>query len=186
MELFFGIVLLLLAGGMVVLFAMVGELASRVGEPSAPKRSPEVRPLAEARVGDAPAGWPGSLSALRSADRALLVVLSTVCGICRELAPAVAAAGSAGPALIGVVVTCGVEESGIEFVAGYGLDRLPHHIDVDGRWVRDDFNVQSSPVALIVAGGKVRAALLFNDVAALLDEGTRILDDHSHEEEVMQ
>src|SRR5262245_23528065 len=186
MELFFGIVLLILAAGMVVLFAMVGELASRVGDPT-PKRSPEVRPLAEARIGHSPVDWPESLSALRSADRAVLVVLSTVCGSCRELAPGVAAAAdSTGRAPLGVVVTCGAAESGAEFVAGYGLDLLPHHIDVDGRWVREEFNVQSSPVGLIIAGGVVRAALLFNDVATLLDQGIRMLDDHSYEEEVMQ
>ncbi|MGI5148585.1 hypothetical protein ACQEVC_19765 [Plantactinospora sp. CA-294935] len=186
MELFFGLVLLVLAAGMVVLFAMVGELASRVGDPASRSRSAEVLLLDQARAGHVPAGWPDRLAPLGAADRGILLVLSTVCNTCRQLAPEVAAladtGGVDGRPLLGVVVTCGNADSGAEFVATYGLDRLAHHVDVAGDWVQGEFDIHTSPAALLLAAGRVRAALLFDDIAALLARSVQILDEQQPEE----
>ncbi len=187
MDLCFGLVLLVLAAGMVVLFAMVGELASRVGDPASRSRSAEVLPLEQARVGHVPADWPDRLAPLGSADRAVLLVLSTVCHTCRQLAPEVAAlagTGADGRPLLGVVITCGNADSGTEFVASYGLDRLPYHIDVGGDWVQNEFDIHTSPAAVLFAAGRARTALLFDDVSALLARSVQILNERRSEEVV--
>jgi len=54
----FGVALLILAVAMVVLFAMMGELASRVPGPSAIRRDATVRSLDEAQLGSIPSSWP--------------------------------------------------------------------------------------------------------------------------------
>ena len=184
MDLFFGFVLLLLAGGMVALFAMIGELASRVGDPANPAApSPQVEPVEDARTGHSPTVWPAGLEPVRVADTAVLLVLSTVCSSCQSVARQLAEQPDIDlDRPWGVVVTCGDVARGEEFVARYGLARLPHVVDVNGDWVRDEFNVQSSPVAVLFTHSTVTAALLFNDVAALDAASARTLGGHRHEE----
>jgi hypothetical protein len=184
MDLFFGFVLLLLAGGMVALFAMVGELASRVGDPANPAPpSAQVEPVEDARTGHSPAVWPAGLETIGVADTAVLLVLSTVCSSCQTVAGQLAERPDiALDRPWGVVVTCGDVARGEEFVAQYGLGWLPHFVDVNGDWVRGEFNVQSSPVAVLLAHSTVEEALLFNDVAALNAASARSLGGHRHEE----
>ena len=184
MDLFFGFVLLLLAAGMVALFAMVGELASRVGDPANPAApSAAVEPVEDARTGHSPAVWPAGLETIGVADTAVLLVLSTVCSSCQTVARQLAERPDiALDRPWGVVVTCGDVARGEEFVAQYGLGRLPHFVDVNGDWVRDEFNVQSSPVAVLFTHSTVTAALLFNDIAALNAASARTLGGHRHEE----
>ncbi|GAA0959007.1 hypothetical protein [Virgisporangium aurantiacum] len=184
MDLFFGFVLLLLAAGMVALFAMVGELASRVGDPANPAPpSAAVEPVEDARTGHSPAAWPAGLEPIGGADTAVLLVLSTVCSSCQTVARQLAERPDiALDRPWGVVVTCGDVVRGEEFVAQSGLGRLPHFVDVNGDWVRAEFNVQTSPVAVLVAHSTVEATLLFNDVAALTAASARSFDGHRHEE----
>jgi hypothetical protein len=184
MELFLGFVLLLMAGAIVALFAMVGELASRVPDPAATgASSTEVQPLEDARVGHSPVTWPAGLEALGAADTALLLVLSTVCSSCRTLATQLEKERDPFPGRSwGVVVTCGDLANGKQFIKYHGLDRVPHFVDVDADWVLAEFNVQSSPVGVLVAHSTVEAALMFNDVAALNTAIARTLDGHRHEE----
>ncbi len=189
MEVFFGFVLLLLVGAIVVLFAMVGELAARVGGSSTANRSTSVEPLEDARLGHVPSSWPAGLETVepRASDHhgAVLLVLSTVCASCRDVARQLSAASEDGrPASFGVVVTCGDADSGSAFVDGYGLGGRPHHVDVDGEWVRNEFNIQSSPVAVIFAHSAVAAVLQFNDVEALVAATDEVLAEHQHKEVV--
>lgn len=184
MDLFFGFVLLLLAGGMVALFAMVGELASRVGDPANPApASTEVEPLEDARTGHTPAVWPPGLAAIGAADTAVLLVLSTICSSCQLVARQLVRQ----PDITldrpwGVVVTCGDAAKGEEFIAQYDLGQLPHFLDVGGEWARTEFQVQSSPVAVLLAHSTVETVLLFNDVDALNAASARMLGGHRHEE----
>ncbi|GAA1027630.1 hypothetical protein GCM10009557_09770 [Virgisporangium ochraceum] len=184
MDLFFGFVLLLLAGGMVALFAMVGELASRVGDPASPAPpSTQVEPVEDARIGHVPDVWPGGLEVIGTADTAVLLVLSTVCASCQTVAQQLAQRPDiTADRPWGVVVTCGDVARGEEFVTRYGLGPLPHLLDVNGDWVRAEFNVESSPVAVLFAHSTVAATLLFNDVAALNAASARALGGHRHEE----
>lgn len=183
MDLFFGFVLLLLATGMVALFAMVGELASRVGDPAAASLSAQVEPVAGARLGHSPSAWPEGLEAVGSADTAVLLVLSTVCSSCQDVAGQLK---EQLPAIDdrpwGVVVTCGDPAQGREFIRYHGLGRTPHLVDVNGDWVRTEFALQTSPTAVLLAHSTVRAAFAFNDVPALNAAAARTLSGHRHEE----
>jgi hypothetical protein len=70
MDVFFGFVLLVLAGAVVLLFAMLGELTARLPTLRVPYRDPSVRPLEEARLGRVPSTWPASISSYSSSPRA--------------------------------------------------------------------------------------------------------------------
>jgi hypothetical protein len=182
-ELFFGFVLLLLATGMVALFAMVGELASRVGDPATAATSAQVEPVADARVGHTPATWPAGLAGIGSADTAVLLVLSTVCSACQTVARQFTEQlDSLRDRPWGVVVTCGDPDKGREFIRYHGLGRTPHFVDVNGDWVGGEFNIRSSPTAVLLAHSTVRAALAFDDVPALNAMTARTLSGHRHEE----
>lgn len=167
MEFVFGVALLVLAAGVVLLFAMVAELASRVPDPRASGRSPALRPLPEARLGRVASRWPGGLAPLADRQDVLLLVLSTACGSCRDVAEQLRAADPTELAEIGVVVSCGTAEAGDDFVLSQGLTAFPHLVDVDGGWVSQEFDVRVSPTGLILRDGRLESALLFSDVAAL-------------------
>ena len=85
MLIILGFALLVLAGGMVVLFAMFGELSVRVAETGLVKRSTEIRPLDRARLGHVPASWPPAIGQLGTREFALLV-LSSACTSCADIA----------------------------------------------------------------------------------------------------
>ncbi|MBV9093700.1 MAG: hypothetical protein JO132_07470 [Streptosporangiaceae bacterium] len=162
-----GFAVLVLTVGMVVLFAMFGELSARVAQAGGRPRSTEVVPLEGARLGGVPDAWPGGLLAGGEAPSVLLV-LSSACGSCLDIAGQLrdvpAGAGWDG---MGVVVSTSHEQTGEEFVAGNGIGRFPHHVDVGGSWVTGQFGVNFSPSALVFAGGRLVAAYIFHDVAAL-------------------
>jgi len=165
MLVLFGFALLVLAAAMVVLFAMMGELSSRVPEPGSIQRDTTVRPVEEAKIGHAPGVWPEGLP---DPAGAVLLVLSTACGSCKQVAEQLGAdrAHTDWPELAVVVSTAG-RQTGQEFVAAHGLDRFPHYIDEGGEWIMGEFGVQLSPTALVLRSGKLTSAYVFNDVASL-------------------
>ena len=167
MELAFAVALLVLAAAVVLLFAMVAELASRVPDPGSSGRSTALRPLPEARLGQQASGWPDGLAPLAGRPDTLLLVLSTACGSCRDIAQQLRAANPAELTEIGLVVSCGTGESGHDFVRTEGLAAFPHVVDVDGAWVSGQFGVRVSPAGLFLRGGRLESALLFSDLAAL-------------------
>jgi hypothetical protein len=174
-EIFFGLVLLLIAGAVVLLFAMLGELSSRLPtERTAPQTAPrtgEIRPLEEALVGTRPNVWPSSLPPLAEEEdspRTLLLVLSTVCSTCSSVAKQVAAElDQGGGGDLAIVVSTGDRGRAERFVDDYGLRRLPLHIDENGAWVAGEFGVRMSPTALIFRQGKLDSAVIFDDVNAV-------------------
>jgi hypothetical protein len=167
MEFAFAVALLILAAAVVLLFAMMAELASRVPDPRSSGRSTALRPLPEARLGHVPTGWPDGLAPLTDRHDALLLVLSTACGSCMDVAQQLREENPAELAEIGVVVSCGTAQSGHDFVRTQGLTAFPHVVDVDGAWVSEEFDVRVSPTGLFLRGGRLESALLFSDVAAL-------------------
>ncbi len=168
----FGVALLVLAAAVVVLFAMLAELAARVPDRSAPYRNPAIRPLDEARVGHSPDVWPAGLP---HRERSVLLVLSTICNACEDVArQLVSDPGHADWAEASVVMSTGARIRGEEFVTRNRLERFPYFIDEGGEWVHGEFGVQSSPTALVFRGKRLESALEFNDVAALrvaIDQG---------------
>jgi hypothetical protein len=76
--------ILVLAGAIVLLFAMFGELNSRVPEMTG--RKAFVRPLSDAPIGHVVAKWPAPLEQLNAGDRSVLLALSTACAACEQVA----------------------------------------------------------------------------------------------------
>ncbi|SFO63272.1 MULTISPECIES: hypothetical protein [Actinomadura] len=175
MEIFFGAVLLILVAAVVLLFAMLGELGSRLPteRETAAARDTEIWPLDDARLGAEPGRWPAELTGLAAGSAGLdaaqtVLVLSTACSTCKDVAQQLSdeldrGAGNG----MAVVVSTGERARGERFVQQYGLERLTHYVDEGGSWVADEFNVRMSPTALVMRGGRLESALVFQDVQAL-------------------
>jgi hypothetical protein len=162
----FGFALLVLTAAIVVLFAMFGELSARLPEPgSAPIRDTNVRPLEDTRIGHAPDIWPTALP--DSAD-AVLLILSTACGSCKDVAAQLSSdPGHTDWDKVGVVVSTAGRQTGETFVATNGLGRFRYYVDEGGDWSRGELGVQESPTALVFRAGRLTSGHVFNDVAAL-------------------
>lgn len=169
MDVVFAAALLVLAAAIVLLFAMVAELAARI--PAAPGGAPDrtVTPLGEAHIGAAPDDWPEPLAATTAGrDQALLLVLSSACASCEDVAGQLSSELDAGElADTAVLVSCGDRAVGEDFVGRYRLRRLPCYVDDGGRWVKGAFGVQTSPSALFLRDGRLESALVFTDLLAL-------------------
>ena len=172
-DILFGVVLLLLVVAIVILFAMLGELASRIPAAAEPDRT--VRPIDTARIGAVAAEWPASLEdvlAHSSQAPAMLAVLSTACSTCQTVAVQIAneqrRAGRPKPGLA-VIVSCPVDRVGEDFVERQGLGAVPHYVDAGGRWVAESFGVTISPSALLLRNGVLTSAHMFHDFTAMRD-----------------
>lgn len=162
-----GCALLVLAAGMVVLFAMFGELSARVDEAGMVRRSTEVRVLEKARLGQIPQSWPPAIPGPGDGPFTLLV-LSSACESCSDIATQLTIdPGHADWADMGVVVSTAHRDTGADFVDRHGLARVPHYVDERGDWVSGEFDVRFSPSALVFRGGMLAEAYMFHDVAAL-------------------
>jgi hypothetical protein len=163
----FAFALLILAAAVVVLFAMLAEVATRVPERSGQQRETRIRRMGGVRLGHAPEFWPDGLP---DGERATLLVLSTACGSCQDVAEQLTSdPGHRDWTEMGVVVSTAGRVTGQEFVRDYGFEGIPVFIDEGGEWVEGQFGVHSSPGALIFRSGRLVAAHRFNDVAALRD-----------------
>lgn len=169
-DVLFALVLLLLAGCVVLLFAMFGELAGRISALGLDEGRSVVRPLEEARIGSSPDYWPEPLASLvnEAEGSALLLVLSTACGSCETVArQLVAEADDESTDLTGIVLSCGNRLTGEDFVRRHGLEHLDTYIDEGGEWVIASFGVGISPAALVIRDGRLHEAKVFTDTAAL-------------------
>lgn len=182
MFILFGFILLVLAVAVVVLFAMLGELASRVPDRGAASRTRAVAPLDKARLGRAPGRWPDGLAGCADGEPSVLLVLSTACSACADVATQLAEGSSYGSGeRLAVLVSCPNRDAGEEFVARHGLGRFRHHLDEGGEWVSEEFDVRQSPVALVFHGGRLMSAFQFADVAALRST----ISDVAHQKEAV-
>lgn len=169
MDLILALAVFVLAVAVVGLFAMMGELASRVPAPdTAAGGSPTLNPVEQARLGGEVDSWPTEFAQLRDADYGVLVVFSTLCASCSRIA-----GGATGPLVIpapvaGVLVSCPQESSGAAFVADHPMVReYPYALDVGGEWVIRNFGVDISPSVLVFERGRLHSAYTFNSVEAL-------------------
>jgi len=162
MSYLFGFVALLLAGAIVVLFAMLGELSSRVGPAATVDRS--VTELSEALIGRSPDVWPDGLSVLGDAEEGLALVLSTACGSCKTVAEQLRSRPELASGNLALVISTSDAAGADQFVKQFNLERIPRYVDVDGDWVTAEFGVQVSPTALMFRRGQLTAALVFADV----------------------
>jgi hypothetical protein len=168
MLIVFGVALLVLAGAIVVLFAMLGELSNRMRAEPAARRDPSIRPLPEARLGVTPARWPHELRPDASDDHMVLIVLSSSCGTCIDIAAQLSHdPGHADWDEMRVVISTMGRGIGENFVAQHGLSSFPVFIDEGGDWVTGELGIRMSPCALVFRDGQLTAAYMFYDVVAL-------------------
>jgi hypothetical protein len=162
----FAFALLVLAAAVVVLFAMLAELATRVPERAGAQRDPHVRHLDGARLGHEADTWP---AALPTADAAVLLVLSTACGSCDDVARQLTVdPGHTDWAGVGVVISTSDRQTADAFVDRHGLSpAFPVYVDDGGEWAGGQFDVRMSPTALVFRHGRLESAHTFNDVASL-------------------
>ena len=163
-----GVAVFVLALAVVGLFAMMGELASRVSDPDQLGTDSTLLPVEEARLGTTPADWPAELAPVRDADRAYLLVFSSICSTCAQIA-----SGSTGPLdqlqpPVGAVISCPTPEAGAEFLDKHPMvGDYPHLIDVGGAWLADTLGVRMTPSVLVFERGTLRSAHTFTSAAAL-------------------
>ena len=167
MSYVFGFGLLLVAAAVVVLFAMFGELYARVGGDGQSSSAGHVRVLPEARAGHVPQAWPPQLAEVGAAELGVLLVLSTSCGSCASVARELGTSQQADLGGYGVLVSTTDHERGEQFVARHRIGTLAHHVDVGGAWVSAEFDVRTSPTALVFTNGRLVSALAFSDFAGL-------------------
>jgi hypothetical protein len=162
----FAFALLILAAAVVVLFAMLAELATRVPERAGAQRDPHVRHLDGARLGTGADTWP---AALPTADAAVLLVLSTACSSCDDVARQLTVdPGHTDWTGVGVVISTAERENADAFVERHGLaGTFPVYVDDGGEWVGGQFDVRMSPSALVFRDGRLESAHTFNDVSSL-------------------
>lgn len=162
-----GFAVLVLTIGMVVLFAMFGELSARVAQAGTKPRSTEVVPLEGVRLGRFPDRWPAGLL-IGGKGPSLLLVLSSACGSCMDIAGQLRDSPvDAGWDDMGILISTSHQQTGEEFVTSNGIGRFPHYVDEGGQWVMEQFDVSFSPSALVFQDGRLIAAYMFHDVAAL-------------------
>jgi hypothetical protein len=168
MLIVFGVALLVLATAVVVLFAMLGELATRVDAQPTARRDPSIRPVPDARLGTVPAHWPDELRPAGGSGLVVLIVLSSSCGTCIDIAQQLTHdPGHADWDDMRVVVSTLSRSTGEDFVAQNGLAGFPLYIDAGGDWLTGELGVRMSPCALVFGGGQLQAAYMFSDVSAL-------------------
>lgn len=168
------VALLVLTAAVVLLFAMVGELASRV--PAADGDDGYANDYSDFIPGAAVSRWPGTLAGLAGRRSVTVLVLSSICTTCNEVAGELASYRAEKLAGIGVVVSCALLPAGEEFVQQHAIDHLPHYIDDGGAWVRDSFGVNKSPVALRFEDGVLVEAYQFNRLKPLLGRISNVLE----------
>jgi hypothetical protein len=165
------VLLCLLSIGVVILFAMMAELWSRLA-PLAPLSgvATAISPLEGARIGTSDIDWPSELSQVPLLADATLVVLSTSCATCRDVAGQLSSRGSGGsrlPDSLFVVVSCPHEAMGEDFVQRYSLRDAPHIVDSGGEWAKTQLGVQTSPSAVVFRYGRLETAFTFASAEAL-------------------
>jgi hypothetical protein len=169
-EIVLGVAVFVLTAAIIGLYAMMGELASRVPDSDRPAGDARLlRPVAGARLGVEPAEWPSELAAVRDADLAHVLVFGSTCVTCRRIASGDTGPLSILPAPLAVVVSCPRPDAGAEFVAEHPMvTDHPYLIDVGGAWVTDNFEVAVSPSVLVFAGGRLKSAHTFTTATTLL------------------
>lgn len=160
MTVLLSVALLVLAIAVALLFAMMGELSSRV--PGAGEEQ-SVAPLGDVTLGVAPADWPDALRAPMGRGRGVLLVLSPVCATCNKVGEELSrlAAQDIGDHY-GLIVSASSGEAGAAFVSRYALEKMPHYVDEGGVWTVGSLGVNSSPAALVFDEGVLTDAYTFS------------------------
>lgn len=164
------VVLLFVMGvSMIGLFAMMGELAARVGSQDRHSTLTDTRltPIESVQLGVRPVWWPAEIGHIPAQRHAAVLVLSNVCQSCLHIAEEPADSDLRRAPWIGIAISCGSMEAGKEFIeqTGLGEDRL--YLDELGDWTQANFAVTVSPALLQFESGSLIAADTLVSVIAL-------------------
>lgn len=170
-EIVLALSVLVLAAGVILSYAMVGELAARFEESVLGNSVRSfVRPLQNAPINKYPRSWATALTAISRARRGALLVFSTSCISCERLAPSLPAAIQSFPIReVALAIASPRRELAESFIERHQLQLVRHWIDDAGKWLRDDVGVTTSPVCLVFDAGLLTAALSFSDFPILAD-----------------
>lgn len=169
---FVTLTLLLLTIAVVALFAMMGELAARVGAQGA-GTSTGIGDWAmeEPDFDDAvePQWWPEPIESLRDRPYGLVVVLSSSCQSCSQfLAGDLAVLQEYAPTY---VVSCPSKDRADMFLQSHPvLNNYPTYVDVMGDWAREQLGVDVSPSAVLFAGGRPAGKFTMSAPVPLLEK----------------
>lgn len=164
------IAILVVAGALVVVFAMVGELAVRIGSTKGLHGDPgPAQPRFDLPIGRATDTWPSTLAPLAELPTSMLLVLSTICSSCASVASELREYQDEQDQMdaIGIDISTGDVSHGIEFVQEYQLADLHHYVDQMGSWVRREFGVTTSPTALVFRQGVLVGGFDFMSISQL-------------------
>jgi len=179
----FGIMLLILAVAIGVLFAMCAELSNRIGTSGGGTGTGTVanyvRPVGRPEVYlREDVTWPQELAGVSSRDAFLLLVLSTSCQTCGTAADELADGWAArGAGRLGLVISTPGISRATTFVSDHGLADIPLFIDDGGEWVTRSLGLSLSPVGLVFIDGRLHESYVFNNVETMW---------HTFTEEVFQ
>lgn len=139
----------------------MAELASRIAVPSGTAETLVPVPI----VARLQRPMPASLAAPDDSS-VVILVLSTICRSCSEIA-AQLAEGLAESSELRIVLSAPSRESALEFIAGSNLSDFRIYVDVQGAWTTGALGVAQSPMVAVVRGASVLAGYAISDVAAL-------------------
>lgn len=180
MFVLFGVMLLVLALAIGVLFAMCAELANRIGASGGTGAGSVVnyvRPVDRPGVYLRPdVTWPQQLADVSSRDSFLLLVLSTSCTTCSVAADELAEGwADRGAGRLGLVISTPDMARGTAFVKDHGLAGIPHFVDDGGEWVTRSLGLSLSPVGLVFIDGRLHEAYVFHQVETMWHEFTEVV-----------
>lgn len=169
------IVLITLA--VVALFAMMGDLTSRVEAMA--NRSTNAR--GDSAVNDwatvlenfpterPPAWWPAEFSHLPDIDQSVVIVLSTSCGSCAHFADGdLGSLSHLSPCLI---ISCPTPDRAREFLKRHPFEssQWPIYVDHMGDWSREQLGIDVSPSAVLFHRGQPISAFAMSSPASLAE-----------------
>lgn len=157
------IALLLLTIAIVVLYAMMGELASRLPAEGSDAAN-WMQELAGSRIGASAAVWPDNLLPFANMQHGVVLVLSPTCTTCNKVAGEL---GKIADGFVGVVVSAGDRKAGEDFLATNAIGRFRHFVDEGGAWTTGNFDVSTSPTALVFKKGVLTQAYNFGSIDAI-------------------
>jgi len=171
LDYLFAALLVVMALSIIGLFAMMGELAGRIG--GGDRNRPALgdttlTPVESVTLGIRPVGWPRELAPLSKLPQAAVLVLSNVCDSCVQVAEDLAGSELRHVNWLGFVVSCGSRTPGETFIndTGLGSDGLVY-VDEMGDWIQTSFGVTVSPALLQFQYGVLTAADTLVSIQAL-------------------
>lgn len=164
----FSIALLLVVVGLVGLFAMMSELNAAVGSTVSGQDS-NAAPIDEARIGHTPSTWPSALLPIRDTDSGRLIIFSSVCTSCREIATRLSGEESDHTELTIGVVSAADTAAADKFISETRIREsgMQIYVDPGGEWLGSELGIRIAPSLAVFDHGTLTRAESFADITAL-------------------